>query len=170
MSNVNSKSPLASVVRTKVKWYSPQKGFGFLSSDNIQEDIFLHFSVLDHSGYRHLNEGDVLLCELGEGKKGLQVTKIVGIEPAESAPAADASPAGHSNNDDDTIELLGTVRWFNPVKGFGFVAADDNGKDVFLHISVLRRLRQDSINQGKRLRMHVFNSPRGREARTIEMI
>ena len=73
--------------------------------------------------------------------------------------AAFAAPAGPPTD--------ATVKWFNPEKGFGFVACDDGGKDVFLHISVLERSGLGNLAEGQRVSMGVVDTPKGREAVTI---
>ena len=69
-------------VRLVVKWFNPAKGYGFLVPEHEDEDIFLHFSVLDQAGYYFLSPGDVVICEVGDGKQGRQVTHIHEVYPA----------------------------------------------------------------------------------------
>jgi len=58
---------------------------------------------------------------------------------------------------------IGTVKWFNATKGYGFIAPDDGGKDVFLHISALERAGLRSVQEGQKLS---FDMARGRDGRT----
>jgi len=57
----------------------------------------------------------------------------------------------------------GTVKFFNPTKGFGFIAPDDGGKDVFVHVSALERAGISSLNEGDKVRFEVV-SERGKLA------
>ncbi|HEY8563945.1 MAG TPA: cold shock domain-containing protein [Beijerinckiaceae bacterium] len=66
-----------------------------------------------------------------------------------------------------TEELQGTVKWYDPVKGFGFVSVDDGGKDVFVHRSALMRAGLQDLQEGQRINMEVSSTPKGREARSI---
>ena len=66
--------------------------------------------------------------------------------------------------------MTGTVKWFKPDKGFGFVAPDDGGKDVFVHKSVVLRLGMAQLESGQRLKMKVHTASKGREATSIELI
>ena len=67
------------------------------------------------------------------------------------------------------MELAGTVKWFNGEKGFGFIAGEDGGKDVFIHISVLERAGLRALNEGERVSMRVVETPKGREAISIDL-
>jgi CspA family cold shock protein len=57
------------LVQGTVKWFNEQKGYGFIEQDN-GEDIFVHYSEIIGSGFKKLNEGDRVVFEIGEGKKG----------------------------------------------------------------------------------------------------
>jgi len=63
----------------------------------------------------------------------------------------------------------GTVKWFNGEKGFGFVAGEDGGRDVFIHISVLTRANLAGLNEGQRVSMRVVETPKGREAISLNL-
>jgi len=57
-------------VRGKVKWFNSQKGWGFLSPENGDSDVFVHYSRIDMEGYRNLKDNDEVLFEIEEGEKG----------------------------------------------------------------------------------------------------
>jgi len=58
----------------------------------------------------------------------------------------------------------GTVKWFDPVKGFGFVVADTGGPDILLHVNVLRNYGQSSVADGSRLQVRIQMTARGAQA------
>jgi len=60
----------------KVKWFSGEKGFGFIEQGNGQPDVFVHFSAIQGSGFRNLNEGDEVTFDVEQGKKGLQAANV----------------------------------------------------------------------------------------------
>lgn len=59
-----------------VKWFNPEKGFGFISPDDGSADLFAHFSEIKMDGYKSLNEGQKVKFEVTQGQKGLQASNI----------------------------------------------------------------------------------------------
>ena len=69
-----------------------------------------------------------------------------------------------------TRTVRGHVKWFDPVKGFGFVVADDDGPDILLHVNVLRNFGQSSIADGARVEISVQETARGDQAVAVHHI
>jgi CspA family cold shock protein len=148
-------------VRTRLKWFNAAKGFGFVSPVDGEADAFLHVSVLHRAGLQELGDEAELVCEIGQGPKGPQVMRIVEMLSAGTRVAQSArefAPAGPEE------ELSGTVKWFKPDKGFGFITADDSDRDVFVHKSVLRRSGLTVLETGQRVQIRVQEVEKGREA------
>lgn len=61
----------------KVKWFDRKKGYGFISSEDAQGDIFVHYSSIDERGFKSLTEGDSVQFELTQGPKGLLAQNVV---------------------------------------------------------------------------------------------
>jgi CspA family cold shock protein len=59
-----------------VKWFNESKGFGFISNDDGGDDIFVHFSVIQDSGFKTLSEGQQVTFEVTRGPKGLQASNV----------------------------------------------------------------------------------------------
>ena len=178
--------PFATHVRATVKWYNPTKGFGFVTPNDGSPDVFLHVSVVEQTGLRSLDEGAILVCDLADGQKGAQVSTIHSVE-AGSVPAQRGSrpttgsryPRQSVSDYDDygygakpssggTVE--GTVKWFNPDKGFGFIVPDQGGKDIFVHIRAVERAGLSTLNENQRIRFTEKAGQRGPEADGIEVI
>ena len=60
-----------------VKWFNSSKGYGFITSESVPNDIFVHYSVIEGDGYKSLNEGETVQFEITEGPKGPQASKVV---------------------------------------------------------------------------------------------
>jgi CspA family cold shock protein len=66
-------------------------------------------------------------------------------------------------------DLTGVVKWYNPAKGFGFIAPDDGGRDVFVHRSALERARLPDLQEGQKVQIGVTQGQKGREVATIDL-
>ena len=69
-----------------------------------------------------------------------------------------------------TTSLEGAVKWFEPEKGYGFISPDGGGKDVFIHITALRRSGVNTLGPGQRVRVDVVDGKKGLEADRITVI
>lgn len=148
-----------------VKWFNLTKGFGFVAPLDGSADAFLHVSSLARAGLHEISEGTRLLAQITEGPKGRQVAQILEVlGTADVPPAPVPDPAAGPET-----EMTGTVKWFKPDKGFGFVMPDDKDKDVFVHRSVIQRAGLDHLDPGQKVRMKVHTASKGREATWIEL-
>ena len=166
----------------QVKWYNPEKGFGFVTQTNGQ-DAFVHASALEALGLRGLNSGATLRCKLAPGGKGPQVAEIIEVDDSTSTPEvgnrrpprperSSGPRGGYHDEDIDPSQLTdvgGTVKWFNPDKGFGFILPDDGGKDVFVHVSTLQKAGLQGLMPEQKVKMMVKEAPKGRAAVEIMM-
>lgn len=138
-------------MRTRVKWFNAEKGFGFVAPLDGAGDAFVHASALQQAGLTQLPVGAEVTCEVAQGPKGLQVLRILD-EPVITNPL----PCEEG--------VTGMVKWFAPEKGFGFILADDGGKDVFVHKNVLRRCGINELADGQRVQVNTSPTAKGREA------
>jgi CspA family cold shock protein len=67
---------MAERIRGTVKWFSAEKGYGFVTQDNGGQDVFVHFSAIQSTGYRKLEAGEKVEFELVEGPKGQQASEV----------------------------------------------------------------------------------------------
>jgi CspA family cold shock protein len=171
-------APSGPAIDAIVKWFTPDKGFGFVELADGSGDAFLHIAVLQAAGHEAVDPQTKLSVQVGQGQKGRQVTAVLSVDTSTSgAPRAPSrrplrpSSEGRERPDPATaVEMVGTVKWFNPDKGFGFVACEDGGKDVFVHISVVERSGLRGLDEGQRLAMKVVKTQKGREATAIAVL
>jgi CspA family cold shock protein len=162
-----------------VKWFKSDKGFGFVELGDGTGDAFLHVAVLQAAGHDAVDPGTKLSVQVGEGQKGRQVTAVLSVDASTASAAPRSGPRppsrggsfGRERPDPATAEPLeGTVKWFNPDKGFGFVAGEDGGKDVFVHVSIVERAGLRGLDEGQRLAMKVVKTQKGREAVSLTLL
>ena len=166
------------IVRGKVKWFDSTRGFGFLTSDSCDGDILIHFSVLKEHGRRSLPEGAGVECLCSTQQRGLQATKILSIdlstalllEPRAAIPAADRADR-EALADDAGPFLPVEVKWFNRVKGYGFVLKEhgEDG-DIFLHMETVRRAGIVDLQPGDRLEARIAQGRKGLTAVDLQRV
>jgi cold shock protein len=171
-----------------VKFFNGQKGFGFIQCDDRPEDVFVHISAVELAGLSGLAEGQPLEFTLVDrGGKVSASDLVIDGEPmpvTASAPRPERSDrdggfqrgapreggfggGGRPQQNQTTGERAnGTVKFFNDMKGFGFVQRDDGGEDVFVHISALERSGLGQVAQGDRLSFDIEIDRRGKFSAT----
>jgi cold shock protein len=157
----------------KVKWFNPEKGFGFVEFTDGSGEAFLHISVVEAAGHSTLEPGTTLMTRSGQGQKGPQITEILSVdtstaEPARRGPRPSDRGGRFERPTGPAQAMDGQVKWYNADKGFGFVAVEGS-KDVFIHRSVLARAGISALDEGQRIRMQVVPGAKGLEATSIEL-
>jgi CspA family cold shock protein len=159
-------APAARRVEAKVKWFNASKGFGFVTMADGSPDAFLPMAILRRAGYDDVREGASITCEVGAGAKGPLVTSVLDVDLSTAVEAG----LGDRRGVRPSSTLEGAVKWFEPDKGYGFVAPDGGGKDVFIHITALRRSGLEGLAPGQRVRVEVIDGRKGLEADSIALI
>src|SRR5262244_667235 len=76
----------ASELRGTIKWFNPEKGYGFVSPSDGSQDVFLHISALKQAGLQDAPEGSTIHCEVGQGRKGVQVLRVIQLDQSTATP------------------------------------------------------------------------------------
>jgi CspA family cold shock protein len=165
-------SSVGPTVQATVKWYNPDKGFGFVGLAS-GEDAFLHVSVVERSGNSTVLPGATLEVRIAPGQKGVQVTEILSVDrsTAQQEPARRDQPEHpHASPDQASVEEFGTVKFYAAEKGFGFIVRDRGGKDIFVHASALNRAGISELAEGQRVAVDMVEGGKGPEAVSIRLI
>ena len=143
-----------------VKFFNAQKGFGFINQEGGGEDVFVHVSAVERAGLESLAEGQELQFNLVDrgGKVSAQDLQVVGevIQPKQSSAAPSRELTGE--------RVTGTVKFFNSMKGFGFIVRDDGQPDAFVHISAVERSGLSQLNEGERYAFDLEVDRRGKHS------
>lgn len=155
----------------RVKWFDATRGFGFLVSDDCEGDILVHFSVLKEHGRRSLPEGATVECIAERQDRGFQARKILSIDLSTALPMpvrpvqssgerADRRALADAAGDYEPVE----VKWFNRVKGYGFLnraGEGEEGEDIFVHMETVRQSQIVDLQPGQQLEARIAEGRKG---------
>jgi CspA family cold shock protein len=152
-----------------VKFFNPQKGFGFIVRDDGGEDVFVHISAVEQAGLTDLADGQPLEFTLVDrgGRVSATNLRIEGEPMAVERSGGGAGAAGGAGGPPRQLtgeKASGTVKFFNAMKGFGFIQRDDGQPDAFVHISAVERAGIPTLNEGDRLEFELEVDRRGKYA------
>ena len=154
----------------RVKWFDATRGFGFLVSEQVDGDVLLHFSVLREHGRRSVPEGATVECVPVRLDRGLQAKKVISIDTSTALPqpVRSSMPASERADRKALADNAGPyepveVKWFNRVRGYGFVKRPDEagGEDVFVHMETVRISHLPELQPGQQLEARIAPSGKG---------
>jgi CspA family cold shock protein len=150
----------------KVKWFDTAKGFGFVVDDEGGPDILLHANVLRNFGHSSVAEGTEIEIVVVASDRGQQVSEIVSMQQPDSVPENALRGLEEAGIDLSTLseqsELTpARVKWFDKVKGFGFLNVFGSTEDIFVHAEVLRAYGISELQQSEAVSIRTASGPRG---------
>jgi len=159
-----------------VKWFNSQKGFGFITPDLGGDDLFVHQTAIHADGFRTLNEGEVVVYNVVDEGGKLKAIDVMapGGQPVKGDGGGRGGGGGGGGGRSaaprkwvDGVapsdgKQIGTVKWFNSEKGFGFVAPLSGGDDLFVHQSAINAPGFRSLMEGEDVEFKVVEE-RGKQ-------
>lgn len=156
-------------MRSRLKWFNSTKGFGFVVPIDDPCDAFIHITTLQEADVHELGEDAVLMCCVVKGPKGALVTSVSGLLEQGKAPEPISYRLPGEDGEDLSV-MEGTVKWYKPDKGFGFIIPEDGQKDVFVHKTCLDKHSLAILVPGQKVRMTVRTVAKGREVSDFDLI
>ncbi|MDE2464418.1 MAG: CspA family cold shock protein [Alphaproteobacteria bacterium] len=154
-------------IRGLVKWFDAAKGYGFMTPEQGGDgDVLIHQSCIRQSGFKVAQEGALVVCEAVKGPKGLHARRILELDNSTAAPR----PAVPSCTPSLPDGFVAVVKWFNRVKGYGFLSPGPGCEDVFVHMETLRRCGIRELREGQKVLARADGGPKGQLAAEVRVL
>jgi CspA family cold shock protein len=158
-------------VSGRIKWFDVAKGFGFIVPDNGMPDVLLHITCLRRDGFQTAHEGARIVVEATQRPRGLQAFRVVSLDESSAIhPSELPMPRTHVAVVPTSGLEPAVVKWFNRLRGFGFLTRGEGTPDIFVHMETLRRYGIAELKPGERVLVRFGDGAKGLMAAEIRII
>ncbi len=144
-----------------IKWFDVSKGYGFIVPDNGGMDVLLHVTCLRRDGYQTAYEGARIVVEAQQRSKGMQAFRVVSMDESTAVHPSQLPPRTHVSVTPTSGLERAWVKWFNRLRGFGFLTRGEGTPDIFVHMETLRRYGLTELRPGQVVLVRYGDSPKG---------
>ena len=155
----------------RIKWFDVAKGFGFIVPDNGLPDVLLHVTCLRRDGFQAANEGAHIVVEAVQRPRGLQAFRIVSLDESTAIhPSELPLPRTHVTVTPTSGLEPAVVKWFNRLRGFGFLSRGEGTPDIFVHMETLRRYGIAELRPGEKVLVRFGDGSKGLMAAEVRLL
>jgi CspA family cold shock protein len=152
-----------------IKWFDASKGYGFIVPDGEMPDVLLHVTCLRRDGFQTAYEGARIVCEVLDRPKGLQAFRVISMDDSTAVqPPQTIEPRTHNAVTPTSGLERAVVKWFNRVRGYGFLTRGEGTEDIFIHMETLRRFGITELRPGQTVLLRFGDGPKGLMAAEIK--
>jgi cold shock protein len=144
-----------------IKWFDVSKGYGFIVPDNGMPDVLLHVTCLRRDGFQTAYEGARVIAEVQERQKGLQCFRVISMDESTAIHPSQLPPRTHVSVTPTSGLERAWVKWFNRLRGFGFLTRGEGTPDIFVHMETLRRFGLTELRPGQMVLVRYGPGPKG---------
>jgi cold shock protein len=155
----------------RIKWFDVAKGFGFIVPDNGLPDVLLHVTCLRRDGFQAANDGARIVVEAVQRPRGLQAFRIVSLDESTAIhPSELPLPRTHVTVTPTSGLEPAVVKWFNRLRGFGFLSRGEGTPDIFVHMETLRRYGIAELRPGEKVLVRFGDGSKGLMAAEVRLL